>query len=165
MRRDPAPAPSRAEQSGGGLTPAQHSGTQQSGEHSGRHARRQAAHTRTGNRCRVSSTAPVCDPLAETSRFKKKRAAPLLPSRTMASMDVPASAVVDGAIPAPAAAAAVASTTVAAGNSAAPAAASVSAHEAHRFLLQHKEKLTMNQYWYENSTAGAGINQPARGVR
>lgn len=67
----------------------------------------------------------------------------------MASMDVPASAVAaadDSAAPATPAAA-----VTAAGNSAsapAPAAAAaVSAHEAQRFLLQHKEKLTMNQYW------------------
>ena len=36
---------------------------------------------------------------------------------------------------------------VAASPASAPAAATAAAHEAKRFLLKHKEKLQMNQYW------------------
>jgi uncharacterized protein YccT (UPF0319 family) len=79
---------------------------------------------------------------------------PFLFSPSSMSTDVPAAAAVS-AEGAPAnGAAAAASASAAALSPAKPAAANI--HEAKRFLLQHKEKLQMNQYWYEYNRKESG---------
>lgn len=78
-----------------------------------------------------------------------------------------ASAQMDGAIVTSADAAAAAPVAVesASGNSvpaSAAASSAAAAHEAKRFLLKHKEKLQMNQYWYSLPTIAAMVTESER---
>lgn len=76
-----------------------------------------------------------------------------------AAAAAPAPAVdADGSTTVPAAASAAAAEPAATA-SAAPVAAAAAApvHEAKRFLLKHKEKLQMNQYWSVHAAATGGL--------